>query len=69
MQDRGLMRAALESVMTGQGLASCPALVDKALQLHDSLKMRLGVMLIGPAGKLSQASSCVTSYVLVDGGC
>ncbi len=51
VQDGALMRAALDDVLSAQGLAPCTALVDKAVQLYDSLRMRLGVMLIGPAGK------------------
>lgn len=50
LQDQALMRAALEEILPQQGLSQAPALVEKALQLQNSLQMRFGVMLIGPAG-------------------
>ena len=44
------MRSALEEILAQQGLSQAPALVEKALQLQNSLQMRFGVMVIGPAG-------------------
>lgn len=71
------MRSALEEVLAQQGLSQAPALVEKALQLQNSLHMRFGVMLVGPAGMRfcqvlteakisfgSLASQCLTDTIL-----
>jgi dynein heavy chain len=45
--------AALLEACVAAGLQPEPAFTDKALQLHDTLGVRFGVMLVGPAGECS----------------
>ena len=45
----GARRAALRAAAAAQGLQPAPALLAKALQLHETMLMRHGVMLVGPA--------------------
>lgn len=46
------LQTALEAACRASGLQPEPAFVGKALQLSDTLGVRFGVMLIGPAGEL-----------------
>ncbi len=41
------------------GLQAVPALVTKCLQLQDTLAVRFGVMLVGPAGMFVPTKSCL----------
>ncbi len=55
------------------GLQAVPALVTKCLQLQDTLAVRFGVMLVGPAGmfvphrNLFAALSCAIHHVEMAG--
>lgn len=42
---------ALTAACQDSGLQPQPAFINKALQLHDTLGVRFGVMLVGPAGE------------------
>lgn len=49
--DQQQLTAALHSACGQLGLQPGPAFVAKAAQLHDTLGVRFGVMLVGPAGE------------------
>lgn len=49
--DQQLLTTALADACEVIGLQPVPHLIDKAKQLHDTLGVRFGVMLVGPAGR------------------
>ena len=50
MQASGQLVQAVTAACEVAGLQAVPALVNKCLQLQDTLAVRFGVMLVGPAG-------------------
>jgi dynein heavy chain len=58
-QERGDLRASLQAALAAQGLQPAPATVSKALQLWDTMRVRFGVMLVGPAG--AGKSTCLAA--------
>lgn len=53
--DQQRLSAALQGACGQLGLQPRVPFVSKAAQLHDSLEVRFGVMLVGPAGEDTQA--------------
>lgn len=54
MQESGQLVQAVTAACEVAGLQAVPALVSKCLQLQDTLAVRFGVMLVGPAGMATQ---------------
>lgn len=54
MQEHGQLVQALRSACDVAGLQPVPALVNKCLQLQDTMAVRFGVMLVGPAGETAK---------------
>ena len=50
MQESGQLVQAVTAACEVAGLQAVPALVSKCLQLQDTMAVRFGVMLVGPAG-------------------
>lgn len=70
MQESGQLVQAVTAACEVAGLQSVPALVSKCLQLQDTMAVRFGVMLVGPAGwphapvwvtAVAQLGSCLPS--------
>ena len=48
--DYGALLKSIEAVFAEKGLTVVPAIVDRIIQLYDTLKVRHGVMIVGPTG-------------------
>ena len=57
MQESGQLVQAVTAACEVAGLQAVPALVDKCLQLQDTMAVRFGVMLVGPAGMPAEPGS------------
>lgn len=55
MQESGQLVQAVTAACEVAGLQAVPALVSKCLQLQDTMAVRFGVMLVGPAGMPTQS--------------
>lgn len=49
-QDNGELETSIRSVLSLRGLQQPTAIVTKVVQLHDTMHVRFGVMLVGPTG-------------------
>ncbi|KAG5457288.1 MAG: dynein heavy chain, N-terminal region 2-domain-containing protein, partial [Olpidium bornovanus] len=49
-QDYGALQTQVQATLTGKGLQVVPPYVDRIIQLYDTMKVRHGVMLVGPTG-------------------
>ena len=72
MQESGQLVQAVTAACEVAGLQAVPALVSKCLQLQDTMAVRFGVMLVGPAGMLTHSShgsffqpSCLQCHLLL----
>jgi len=54
LQESGRLVQGVAASCEVTGLQAVPALVSKCLQLQETLAVRFGVMLVGPAGRLAQ---------------
>jgi dynein heavy chain len=57
-EEYGMLHSAIEAELLANNLAVVPAFIEKIIQLHETLKARHGVMLVGAAG-----SGKTTSYL------
>ncbi|XP_076873752.1 dynein axonemal heavy chain 6 isoform X2 [Brachyhypopomus gauderio] len=48
--DYGALQASVQAALCGRGLSPLPCAVAKAVQLYETMLVRHGVMLVGPAG-------------------
>ena len=51
LQEHGQLVQAVRDACDVAGLQAVPALVTKCMQLQDTMAVRFGVMLVGPAGE------------------
>lgn len=49
-QERGVLQEAIVTVMQQNVLQPEPSMITKVIQLHDTVLVRHGVMLVGPTG-------------------
>lgn len=63
-QDYGALLTAIENSFVQKGLMVVPAIVDRILQLYDTLRVRHGVMIVGPTGSAKTTSYEILSAAL-----
>lgn len=62
MQEHGQLVQAVRAACDVAGLQPVPALVTKCLQLQDTMAVRFGVMLVGPAGETPNLPSSMSVH-------
>ena len=59
MQESGALVQAIGAACEAAGLQAVPALTNKCVQLQETMAVRFGVMLIGPAG-MCECAGCLS---------
>ena len=65
MQESGALVQALGAACEASGLQAVPALTSKCVQLQETVAVRFGVMLIGPAGMYLDTCECAGCLSLI----
>jgi dynein heavy chain len=56
--DHGLLERVLMSSCSAVGLQANPPFIQKAVQLHETMVLRFGAMMVGPTGKWAFSACC-----------